>query len=109
MKKWYSVHIYYFQRRKNQFDYLPIAEDRSLSHKWNEEKRIQNIAERGKFKPSSFVPFSFFVKKKLIFFTSPSYIMHAFKKCLDSKWSKSLAYYLYNNNGIERMLGHPLK
>lgn len=33
-------------RRKNQFDYLPIAEDRSLSHKWNEEKRMQNIAER---------------------------------------------------------------
>lgn len=81
MKKWYSVHIYYFQRRKNQFDYLPIAEERSLSHKWNEEKRMQNIAERGKFKPSSFLPFSFFVKKKLIFFTSPSYIMHAFKKC----------------------------
>lgn len=78
MKKWYSVHIYYFQRRKNQFDYLPIAEDRSLSQKWNEEKRIKNIAERGKFKPSSFVPFSFFVKKK----TNIFYLTFLYHACI---------------------------
>lgn len=34
------------QRQKNNFDYIALAEDRSLSQKWDEEKRMQKIAER---------------------------------------------------------------
>lgn len=33
-------------RRRNQFDYLALAEERSLKQKWEEEKRMQKMAER---------------------------------------------------------------
>lgn len=80
------IHIFCSWRQKNHFDYLTIAEDTSLSHKWNEEKRMQNISERGNFKHSSFVPLSFFVKKNLTFFASPSCIIYAFQKLMVQKF-----------------------
>lgn len=38
---------FFLQRRRNQFNYLGLEADRSLIKKWDEEKRIQKMAERG--------------------------------------------------------------
>lgn len=102
------IHIFCSWRQKNHFDYLAIAEDRSLSHKWNEEKRMQKIAERGNFKPSSFAALSFYVKKK------PDIFCLTFLHLCISKMDGPKVWHRKNlitihKNGIVRILGDPFK